>query len=492
MLAEGQGLILKPKQIEAIDEASLKILEEAGIFLDDEGMRTTLASQGCRVEGRRVWLPRGFVEERLQQAPSTFTLYSRDGSQALTIGGEGRIAANSGVVPYIYDLETGELRHSTIQDVRDATRILDALPRVGVVYATLVEPTDVPPAMTILKGFEAAVRNTTKPIIGPGLANGAEARWTVAMGVAIRGSERALAEQPFFAPFLCPVSPLTYHAPLIAAIRVCAQVGLPLAFVTNPVTGLTAPLTLAGALAQMHAELLAAIVLAQQMQPGLPVLYEGSMGIADLHTLVAFKGWPESGLTEQSIALLGRYRGLPTTSFGLTSVSKMVDAEYGYEKAADGLASALAKPHILSGMGCFGGGVYASYESLIVDHEIVGFLWRLLDGLRVDEETLGVEVVREAMEGADFISHGHTLAHLRSGEYWTPTLSDSLGLDEWLAQGRPGALSRARERARDILTSHTVPSLPLDADSRLQKVMMEAERALLKEKPSQSPIERDL
>lgn len=471
-------------QIKDIDEAGLKMLEEAGIFLEDEEMRTTLASQGCPVEGRRVWLPRRFVEETLEQVPSTFTLYRRDGSKALTIGGEGRIASNSGVDPRIYDLETGEVRLSTLQDVRDTTRILDALARVRVVCATLVEPTDIPPEMTILKGFEATLRNTTKPIIGPGPTNEAEARWGVALGVAIRGSQAALAERPFFAPWLCPVSPLTYRANLVAAMRVCAQAGLPLALVTNPVAGLTAPLTLAGTLAQMHAELLAAIVLVQQMQPGLPMLYQGTASAVDLRRLVAVNGWPETGLIKEAGVLLGKHRRLPTTGFGLNSISKTVDVEYGYEKAANALACALAKPSILSGLGHFCGGIYASYESLIIDHEIVGFLWRLLDGLRVDEDTLGAEVVREAMEGADFVAHRHTLAHLRSREYWTPTLSDSLGHDEWVALGKPGALSRAREEAEDILANHIVPCLPPEVDSRLQTVMRKAERALLKEKPN--------
>ena len=467
------------EQIRDIDAASVRMLEEAGIYLEDEEMLATLASRGCPVQGRRVRLPRDFVEETLAQVPSTFTLYSRDQREALTIGGEGRIAANSGVDPRIYDLETGELRLSTIQDVGDTTRVLDALPRVGVVAATLVEPTDVPPEMTIVKGFEATLRNTTKPIIGPGLTGEAEARWTLAVGAAIRGSAAALAEHPFFAPWFCPVSPLTYRADLVAALRVCAQFGLPLGIVTDPLAGLTGPLPLAGALAQMHAELLAVIILAQQVQPGLPVLYQGTVSAVDLRTLAAIGGSPETGLIKQVGVLLGKHRNLPTTGFGLSSMSKTVDVEYGYEKAANGLICALAKPSILSGMGQLGGGVYGSYESLIVDHEIVGFLWRLLDGLNVDEDTLGVEVVKDAMGGADFVTHPSTLVHLRGGQYWSPALSDNLGLDEWTALGKPGALSRARETAKEILSSHRVPALSPDAEARLKAVMMEAEQTLL-------------
>ena len=472
-------MIATPDKIQRIDEAGLAILERAGVLLGDQEMRETLASQGCKVEGQRVWLPREFVERVLEQVPSTFVVYSRDGTHSVQIGGEARTATNSGVMPRIYDLETEELRLATLKDVRDSTRILDALSHVGIVCATLVEPTDVPPALSIVQGFEATLRSTTKPIIGPGPTNEGEARWTVTLGQVIRGGQAALAAQPFFIPWLALPSPLTYHASLVSAIRICAKAGLPLAFVTNPMTALTAPVTLAGALAQMHAELLGAIVFAQQVRPGTPVVYQGSATIADLHSLIAVKGRPETSLTLQAAVLLGRYRQLPTTSFGLNNTSKMADVAYGYEKAVNALTCMLARPNILSGMGMLGNGVYAGHESLIIDHEIVGMLWRLTEGIRVDEHTLDLKVIREAMEGADFITHEHTLAHLRSGEYWRPTLSDNLGLDEWLAQGKPGALSRARDKARDILSSHQVDPLPLEIDTRLQATIAEAQRELV-------------
>jgi len=293
MWVEEKGLLLTPQQIRDIDEAGLKMLEQAGILLEDEGMRAVLASQGCIVEGQRVWLPREFVEEVMEQVPPAFALYSRDGSKPLQIGGEDRTATNSGVMPRIYDLETEGLRLSTIQDIRDSTRILDALPRVGVVCATLVEPTDVPPEMSIIQGFEATLRNTTKPILGPGPTNETEARWVVALGSAIRGSQAALVERPFFIPWLALASPLTYPAPLVAAIHVCAQAGLPLAFVTNPMTALTAPLTLAGALAQMHAELLGATVIAQQVRLGTPCYTREQRPSQTCIVLQRLKGGPK-------------------------------------------------------------------------------------------------------------------------------------------------------------------------------------------------------
>lgn len=477
--------MLSPEQVEHIDEIGLRVLEEAGIVLEDDAMCDALASRGCRVEGERVWLPQSFVEERIQQAPGSFDLYHRDGTEALTIGGEGMVIANSGVDPHIYDLDSGELRDSTIQDVRDTTKVLDALTEVGVVLATLVEPTDVPGEVAILTAFEATLRNTTKPIIGPGVTNRLEAEAAVAIGVALRGGRTDLARRPFFAPWLCPLSPLTYHADLVDALRVCAEAQLPLAVVTNPMTGLTAPLTLVGALAQMHAELLATIVLAQEVCPGLPALYQPSLSTVDLHTLAAVSGSPEAALTRHAGVLLGRHRGLPTTGFGLGTMSRVVDVEYGYEKSANGLACALAGPSILGGIGQFGDGVYASYESLIIDHEIVGFLRRLTRGVQMDNDEAIVSVIKDAMEGDEFVTHPHTRAHLRDGDYWTPTLGDTLSHEEWLRAGEPEALSRAHEKAEEILANHWVPAISGEAERRLEEALRKAKGALLRGRPSE-------
>jgi len=145
---------------------------------------------------------------------------------------------------------------------------------------------------------------------------------------------------------------------------------------------------------------------------------------------------------------------------------------------ASGLMAAMARPHALGGMGIFGGGMYASHQALVIDHEIVGFIWRLVDGLRIDEDCLGVAVVKQSADNAGFVTHPHTLAHLRAGEYWQPCLSDSLGFDEWLAQGKISAFKRANQMAKEILTSHAVPALPLQVGLQLQAVLTEAERAL--------------
>ena len=162
------------------------------------------------------------------------------------------------------------VRRATLADVAATTRVLDALPNVDIVYVSLLDATDQPPHLITLADFAATLANTTKPLIGPGVVNGAEAEAIVAMARALRGPE--LARYPPCVPFICPITPLRFPAALVDALTVVAQAGLPLEVITNPVMGVTAPYTIAGAVALGHAEVLAAAVMAHAVRPGLPIL----------------------------------------------------------------------------------------------------------------------------------------------------------------------------------------------------------------------------
>jgi len=474
--------MLSGQQIERLHKTSLAMLAEAGIRLQHTDLRQALAHRGCRVEGERVWLPRHLVEETLAQVPSHFTLFDRNGEPALTLGRGCRTASNSGVMPRIFDLDSGELRPATLADVAGSARVLDALPRIGILGITLVEATDVLPALAIVKPFETTLRNTTKPLNGPIPTNGTEAFFAVEIGTAVRGSLEQLAERPFFVPAVCIVSPLTYPEGLVDALRCCARAGLPLGVATNPVAGLSAPLTLAGALAQMHAEVLATIVLAYQIQPGLPILYKGSFSVAEMRTMAVMGGQPEVGLAKATAVSLAKHCGLPVTGYGLTTMAKQPGFQLGYEKAAHGVLCAQAGPDVLSCIGNAATGMIASYEALLLEHELVGVLWRIVDSVQVDADTLALQTVCDLMAGQDLWTHPHTVAHLRDGSRWQPTLGQELLPEDWLALGQPDIVEQARTQVRRLLKEHVPPPLAPQADARLTEVMGRAEAVIRRHK----------
>jgi trimethylamine--corrinoid protein Co-methyltransferase len=377
------------------------------------------------------------------------------------------LCTNSGILPYVCDLATGVVRDATRSDVEATTRILDALPNVDIIYVSLLDATDQLAHLITLADFAATLANTTKPLIGPGVVSGAEAGAIVAIARALRGPE--VARFPPCVPFICPITPLRFPAELVDALTVVAQAGLPLEVISNPVMGVTAPYTIAGAVALGHAEVLAAAVMAHAVRPGLPILNANTPSVADMRTLASTTGGPETGLIRRTVAELSRHLDLPSCVHSHTS-STRPDFQAGDEKALNTLLVASARPSILGGLGALANVTLGSYEMLVLDDERFGAVRRALAGVAVDDDRLALEVIAHGAAGGDFLSHEHTLHHLHSAEVWQPRLA----LRRGLVDGAPpdeSSPDRARTAARRILDTHLVAPLPADVQRAIKEII---------------------
>ena len=451
-----------------IHQAALQVLGDTGIYTDHVEMRERLAGLGCRVTGSRVKIPPDLVHATLAAIPSAFSIYGRTPGIAARVDASGQtLCTNTGILPNIYDLATGILRRTTLADVQATTRVLDALPNVDIVYVSLVDATDQPAHLITLADLVATLGNTTKPLIGPGVVNCAEAEAVVAIGRTLRGPD--LARFPPFVPFICPITPLRFPAGLVDALIVVADAGLPLEVISNPVMGITSPYTIASAVTLGHAEVLAAAVMAHAVRPGLPILNANTPSIADMRTLASTTGGPETGLIRRLVAELSHHLQLPSCVHGHTS-SACPDFQAADEKAINTLLLASARPSILGGLGALSNVTAGSYEMLVLDDERYGAVRRILDGVAVDDDHLALDVIAHAASGGDILSHGHTLKHIRGAEVWRPRLAVRTGL----VNGAPPAensIDRAREVVHAILDSHQVTPLPADVQRAIAGIL---------------------
>lgn len=454
--------------LEQIHLAALRILAEIGVETDHIAMRERLAGLGCRVAGARVTFPPDLIAATLVAIPPSFRLYGRTPEIVTRVDAAGpMLCTNTGILPSVFDLNTSLVRRATLADVAATTRILDALPNVDLIYVSLLDATDQPPPLITLADFAATLANTTKPLIGPGVVSAAEAAAVVAMARALRGPE--LARYPVCVPFICPITPLRFPAELVDALTVVAQAGLPLEVISNPVMGVTAPYTIAGTVALGHAEVLAAAVMAHAVQPGLPILNGNTPSVADMRALTSTTGGPETGLIRRTVAELSHHLGLPSCVHGHTSATRP-DFQAGDEKALNTLLLASARPSILGGLGGLANVTVGSYEMLILDDERLGAVRRILAGVAVDDDHLGIEVIAHAAAGGDVLGHDHTLRYLRSTEVWRPRMAVRSGL----INGVPPAetsVERARTAARSILDTHTVAPLPANVQCAITEVI---------------------
>jgi trimethylamine--corrinoid protein Co-methyltransferase len=246
---------------------------------------------------------------------------------------------------------------------------------------------------------------------------------------------------------------------------------------TNAVMGLTGPNTIAGTLALGHAEMLAGIVLAYTVRPGLPVVSFNTPNPADMRTMTSATGGPEAGLMRAAAVQMARYCGIPSFAHGHSSSARL-DAQACDEKSLNALLITQARPSLLGGLGGLANATLTSYETMVLDNERFGALRRIMAGIAVDDDHLAFDVVADMVAGGDLIVHSHTIRHLRSGEVWSPRLARRQGL----VNGQPAAgpvVERAHAEARRIILHHTVPPLAEHTQQEINEIIREYDAAEL-------------
>ena len=335
-------------------------------------------------------------------------------------------------------------------------------------YVLPVTPTDIPPHAIATHRFYAALQHTTKHIMG-GLINLQGARDVFEMGCLIAGGAEALRERPFISCMTSwMVSPLTFD-PVVTEILTfwCAQ-GLPVALSAAPMAGSTAPITLAGTLVQLNAEQLAGMVYTQLVRRGAPVLAGYIPGQMDLRSGGYLGGTPEFALMQAAVAQLAQFYDVPLyCSAGMTD-SKAIDEQAGYEKMQTLLLTALAgASYIHHAVGLLENMNIVSYEQMALDNDIILQVRRVLRGITISPERLGVQAIARVGPGGHYLEDEHTLAHMRN-EFVLPALADRDNRSVWLERGALSSRERATTLVQRMLAEPQRPLLPEAVDRALR------------------------
>jgi trimethylamine--corrinoid protein Co-methyltransferase len=426
---------------------------------------------------KRIRISQSLVEESLKKAPREIVFCGRNPQNDILLE-DSRVYFGMGgtPVPYIRDIETGEMRRPTKEDMNRATRLGDGLPNLKFLM-TIAGAYDVPYEVEYLHEFEALFNNTEKPILYscPG---GYAATKVLEMAAAIVGGREELRKRPILALYTETVSPLSFDEVNENMIEF-AKAGVPVSNGPMPMCGASGPMTLAGTAVQSNAESLAAITLCQLVAPHAPMMYTGWVCAMDPKTSRCAYGAPEFAMgTSIFNTTMGRYYDMPTYGFGGCSDSKLPDAQAGAEVMMNGMLAALGGTNLIHDCGYLAGGSIGSMEMAVVCNEIVGMISRIVRGVKVDEETLAVDVIKNVGPGGHYMSQKHTLDHVR--ELYTPTLFDRESEVTWMKAGSKDVREMARMKAQKILKEHSATPLPKDVQLRLREIVREAEKQLVK------------
>ena len=296
---------------------TLEVLEQTGVFTDDAESLDIFEVGGAAVDRDTgiVRIPSHIVEAALSSAPERVFAAGRDPKDDIMLDA-GRVGFTTfGEGLKVVDLQTGERREPTKQDVADTARLADFLSELDT-YEVAVGAHDVPPATATIHNYEAAICNTTKHVCAGPLSRW-ETEAILDIAAATAGGREALRRRPIVMIGVCPVSPLKLPKECSEAIVAAAKAGVPCLVLSMAMSGGSAPVTLAGTLVTHNAEVLAGITLAQLTRKGTPVIYGSSTTAMDLRLASASVGSPECGVISAAVAFLARQYRLPSYVAGL-------------------------------------------------------------------------------------------------------------------------------------------------------------------------------
>jgi trimethylamine---corrinoid protein Co-methyltransferase len=318
--ARSRGLsvnVFTESELDDVHLATLEVLERSGVFVEAQDARDIFKDGGCRVDedSRMVRIPPHVVEEAIASSPSKYVLCGRDPRNDFLME-PGRVAfTNFSEGIRVIDIDTGEYRESTLQDVGDIARLNDYLSEMDT-HEIAVGAKEVPPQTAAVHNTEAQLLNTTKPI-GIGPLSGAECNAILRMCAEVVGGADELRARPIVYGGVCPVSPLKLPADATEVIIECSRWGIPNNILSMAMAGGSSPVTLAGTLVTHNAEVLAGITLAQLTERGCPMMYGSSTTAMDLKLAAASVGSPEIALVSAAVAQLARRYMLPSFVAGL-------------------------------------------------------------------------------------------------------------------------------------------------------------------------------
>ena len=396
-----------------IHDGAVEVLERTGVRFDDPEACEQLAEAGASVVGSQVRIPRAMVEHAAACSPERITLGAQAVRADLELGNRRFLTTNGFGTTVILDAQSGARRPTVAADLARLTRIADQLPEVSFCQHQ-VTPTDlrqdlldVAQAFIVLSqtGKHAHLSTYTARYIDEVIELGR-----------IAGDGRSAGSEWVFSLGCCSLSPLVFPKEATILLRRCAAEGIPFLVVSGAIAGVTAPVTLAGALVVQTAEHLAALTLAQSVREGAPVAFGSFTSPMDPRDGRQRLGAAELGLLNGATAAMCRTYRVPF-GYGTGGVtdSTEIGIQTGIEKSVTTLSAALAGVEVIHDAvsGILDSGRMVCYEQMVIDAEICRIVRHYVRGMTIDDEMMALSEIEALGAGGNYLTSEHTANHFR-------------------------------------------------------------------------------
>ena len=449
--------ILNEEALQIIEWNAETVLEEIGVnFVENPAALQRWRDAGADVRGERVHIPRGLARKLCSTAPRSYTQHARNPLRNVEIGGRNLVLAPVYGPPFVRDADGGR-RYATIEDFRNFVKLGYMSKWLHHSGGTVCEPTDIAVNKRHLDMLHAHMTLSDKPFMGSVTAP-ERAEDSVAMAKILFGSD--FVDQNTVMTSLINInSPMTFDGIMMGALEVYAKANQ--AAIVSPfiVGGAMAPVTVAGTLTQVLAEVLAGVSYSQLIRPGAPVIAGAFVTSIDMNSGAPTFGTPEAAHITYGTGQLVRRLGLPYRSAGAFCGSKLPDAQAAYESANSLNMGLLAGVNfMLHACGWLEGGLVSSYEKFVMDADQLGTMHHLAQGIHMDTNGQAMDALREVGPGGHFLGCEHTQSNFKTA-FWRSDLFDYKPFETWAEEGSRDTQTLAAERVKKMLADYVQPSL---------------------------------
>lgn len=463
--------MIDDNKVKKILDEAYNVLEKVGVLIENDNALELLHGAGVRVmkDSRKAFFPRSLVEKCLATAPKSITMYDRYGEPAMKLQGDS-IHFNPGSSALtVLDWKTQRQRTPITQDLIDFSRVTDCLSNLAAQSTCLIS-SDVPKEVGDRYRLLIALLFSSKPIVTGTFSLDGFAPMRD-MLLAVRGNEQKLREKPLAIFDSCPTSPLKWSNLTCKDLMDCARAGIPAQIISMPMTGATAPGTIAGTLVQHAAEILSGIVIHQLVQPGAPVIWGGSATAFDMRFGTTPMGAMETMMIDAAYARIAKSLGLPTHAYMALSDSKLPDFQAGMETGMGAVMAALSGINVISGPGMLDFESCQSLEKLVLDNEICGMALRLARGIEFRQGALSEDLFGDIYDGEYFLTSPNTIQWLREEFIFPSDVIERESYPTWLSHGGTSAGDRAHARVNEILSREREKTLDASVVRELNNIM---------------------
>ncbi|TMV13664.1 trimethylamine methyltransferase family protein [Arenibacterium halophilum] len=449
--------ILNEEALEIIETNAETVLAEIGVnFVNNPAALERWRNAGADVDGERVRIPRGLARQLCSTAPREFTQHARNPEKNVVIGGRNLVLAPVYGPPFVRDMNGGR-RYATMDDFRKFVKLGYMSKWLHHSGGTVCEPTDIPVNKRHLDMLQAHMTLSDKPFMGS-VTEPSRAQDSVEMCEILFGKQ-FVQDNTVMTSLINVNSPMTFDDVMMGAMEVYAENNQ--ACILSPfiVGGAMAPVSVAGTLTQVLAEVLAGIAYNQLVRPGAPIIFGTFVTSIDMNSGAPTFGTPEASHILYGAGQLARRMNLPYRSGGGLCGSKLPDAQAAYETSNTLNAALMGGVNfMLHACGWLEGGLVSSFEKFVMDADQLGVLHHLARGVGVTEEDQAMGAIAEVGPGGHYLGCAHTQANFKSA-FWRTNLLDYKPFETWEEEGARDTVTLAAKRVETLLNTYQQPEL---------------------------------